>query len=410
MSSELSTLPGLRQSRRAGFLHGILVRRLLRLMAPAQAGRLVVNLPNGEHIQQVGSGAGVEATLSIATWQALWQALVRGSNGLAEGYMRGHWSSPDLPRLMEWLAANRDALTQSSEGTIMARLLDRLHHASHANTRRNSRRNIAAHYDLGNAFYAEWLDAGMNYSSGIYAHEGVSLEGAQTAKIDAVCDLLELSTPSRVLEVGCGWGCVMETLVRRGHHVTGLTLSHEQQAWAKQRLAAAAPSGGWDVRLEDYRDAGGSFDRIVSIEMVEAVGEAYWPLYFTKLYERLRPGGVAVIQAITIEADRYDYYRRNPDFIQRYIFPGGMLPTREILQAQALSAGLSVGRSMAFGTGYAETLKDWRLRFLAAWPRIEPMGFDLRFKRMWEYYLAYCEAGFRQKALDVHLIQMRKPE
>lgn len=391
-----------------GVVRALLRQRVALLLAPAQSGRLLVTLPDGHRIDQRGTSDGPSATLAINSWSLLWAVVARGSIGFAEAYMEGHWSSPDLTRLLEWFARNRVALTRTAAGPFTARLADRLQHATRANTRRNSRRNIAEHYDLGNAFYAEWLDAGMNYSAGLYGDERTPLAEAQAAKVSRVCELLELAPGHRVLEIGCGWGAVMDAASARGAAMTGITLSVEQQRYTRQRLAAGRRAP-WDVRLQDYRDASGQYDRIVSIEMLEAVGEAYWPAYFRQLHDLLAPGGSAVVQVITIASERFAYYRRRPDFIQRYIFPGGMLPTPEIVCAQAQAAGLGLDLRQDFGMSYAYTLRDWRVRFLSAWPRLAPLGFDVRFKRMWEYYLSYCEAGFRHQALDVHLFRFRKP-
>lgn len=397
------------QTRGTGVFAWAVRRYIQRLLKPADLGRLIVTLPNGERIDHCGTKPGPEATLAINRWLALSRVATGGSNGFAEAYMDGYWSSPDLPTLLEWFDRNGSALEKTTDGPLPIRVMDRLRHASRTNTRRNSRRNIAAHYDLGNEFYRAWLDASMSYSSGIYSDPRTSLEEAQQAKISRVCELLKLEPGHTVLEIGCGWGGVMESIAQRGSAVTGLTLSREQKALTESRLAATAPGRTWDVRLLDYRDVDGSFDRIVSIEMLEAVGEAYWPTYFAQVRDRLKPGGVAVIQVITIAAHRYEDYRRRPDFIQRYIFPGGMLPTPDIVISQGTAAGLALTWREDFGLSYAYTLRDWRNRFLSAWPRIAPLGFDTHFKRMWEYYLAYCEAGFRDGAIDVHLFQFQRP-
>ena len=387
----------------------LLRRYVQRMLRHADLGRLILTLPDGGRIDHRGSRPGPEAKLAVNRWSTLARVVVGGSNGFAEAYMDGFWSSPDLATLLEWFDRNGSALEATTDGPLLARVADRLRHSLRSNTRRNSRRNIAAHYDLGNAFYAAWLDPSMSYSSGIYADARSSLEEAQAAKIARVCELLELQPGQTALEIGCGWGGVMEAAAARRVAITGLTLSHEQKAFAEARLSRTAPGAAWEVRLQDYRDVAGSYDRIVSIEMLEAVGEAYWPTYFAQLHDRLVPGGVAVVQVITIAADRYAAYRHRPDFIQRYIFPGGMLPTADIVADQGRAAGLVLSRREDFGLSYADTLRDWRMRFLAAWPRIALLGFDPHFKRMWEYYLAYCEAGFRDGAIDVHLFQFRRP-
>jgi cyclopropane-fatty-acyl-phospholipid synthase len=281
---------------------------------------------------------------------------------------------------------------------------NRLQHRLRENTKRGSRRNIAAHYDLGNAFYQQWLDRGMNYSSAIY-RDGDTLEDAQAAKVGRIAELLDLRGNERVLEVGCGWGAVAERLLQeRAAQYVGLTLSREQLAFARERLADKGERA--DVRLQDYRDVTGTFDRIASIEMFEAVGERYWPVYFDKIRALLAEGGAAVLQIITIDEKRFDTYRKTPDFIQRYIFPGGVLPTAAIIEREIRRAGLRLVHNEAFGQSYALTLREWRNRFLRSWPKIETLGFDQQFRRMWEYYLAYCEVGFRFGSIDVRLIKL----
>lgn len=238
---------------------------------------------------------------------------------------------------------------------------------------------------------------------------GQTLEQAQDAKLDRVLSLLDLAGGERVLEIGCGWGSLAERMLdRHGSNVTGVTLSTEQLAYADRRLRHKVLAGHCDLRLQDYRDVRGTFDRVVSIEMLEAVGEAYWPTYFEKLRELLRPGGVAVLQVITIDEARFEAYRRSPDFIQKYIFPGGMLPTTKIIERQTAAAGLQLVANEFFGAGYARTLEEWQLRFQNAWPTIEPLGFDERFKRTWEYYLAYCQAGFETGAINVGLYKVER--
>lgn len=395
---------------RRSLAHLLLARVLRRL----DVGSLTVQLPSGERLEHRGHRPGTAATWILHRWRPLWRVLWRGDLGFAESYMDGDWSTPDLPALLTMFSENDTGLADVYAGLRTERLLDRLRHKNRANTKRGSRRNIAAHYDLGNAFYAAWLDRSMTYSSAIYedadpSDADQSLEDAQRAKLDRIVSMLGLAGGERVLEIGCGWGALAERIAAAGCRVTGLTLSSEQLAFAQRRLAEAGHADACDLRLQDYRDADGSFDRIVSIEMIEAVGEKYWPVYFETLFARLKAGGSAVIQAITIEASRFDSYRRNPDFIQRYIFPGGMLPTRAMMIEHARRAGLVPAAEHAFGQSYAHTLAEWRHRFVAAWPAIEPLGFDRRFRRMWEYYLAYCETGFRLGVIDVGLFAFVKP-
>ncbi|WP_345900863.1 cyclopropane-fatty-acyl-phospholipid synthase family protein, partial [Martelella sp. UBA3392] len=290
------------------------------------------------------------------------------------------------------------------------RKISLLRHKLRRNSKSGSRRNIAFHYDLGNAFYKLWLDETMTYSSALYEGRDRSLSEAQTAKYDRIIARLQIGPEDRVLEIGCGWGGFAEhAAARTGCHVTGLTLSKEQAKYARERLAASGLSDRTDIRLEDYRDCKGTFDKIVSIEMFEAVGEENWPVFFKTVNERLTPGGTAVIQSIAIEHHRLDDYRRNPDFIQAYIFPGGMLPSIETFKKGAGSAGLAVKDLFSFGKDYARTLLEWERRFLAEWDAIRPLGFDDRFQRMWRYYLNYCATGFDAGRIDVAQFHLIKP-
>lgn len=407
MSSPGTTLPGPavgasppRRARRAP-------RLLQRYLQNLEVGALRLALPSGVTIEHKGARPGPEAVLVLRRWRALWRIMIEGDLGLARAYMDDDCRSPDIKTLLDFGTQNETALANATSGAFLSRLLDRLRHARRANTKRGSRRNIAAHYDLGNAFYAHWLDAGMNYSSAYYAREGQTLEEAQDAKLDHIAALLDLRPEHRVLEIGCGWGPLVERLIERhGCHVTGLTLSAEQLAFARARLRRRNFEQCADLRLQDYRDVGGRFDRIVSVEMLEAVGERFWPAYFGKLRQALTDTGIAVLQAITIAEHRFANYRRQPDFIQRCIFPGGMLPTMDIIRREAARAGLRLVAHELFGSSYAQTLAEWRRRFLQMWPDIEALSFDLRFKRMWEYYLSYCEVGFAAGAVDVNLLEL----
>ena len=289
------------------------------------------------------------------------------------------------------------------------RLIGRLRHLLRGNSRRGSRRNIVSHYDLGNDFYALWLDRKMQYSSAIFGDGNSDLESAQEAKLDRIVDWLGLRGGERVLEIGCGWGALARRIAEtKASQVTALTLSPAQLAYAKARAADGQNDRGVDFRLEDYRDAEGVYDRIVSIEMIEAVGEARWPLYFRSVAERLAPNGRAVIQAITIDERLADDYRRNPDFIQTHIFPGGCLPTRSAMENEVARAGLRLVRCETFGASYARTLAEWRRRFHLRWEEAAALGFDARFRRLWDYYLAYCEAGFTEGTIDVGLFAIER--
>jgi cyclopropane-fatty-acyl-phospholipid synthase len=391
---------------------GALIGRfvLARVLKRIAVGRIVVRLPSGDEVEASGPVAGPEAMLVLHDWVVLRQLVLGGDIGFAEAYMDGHWSSPDLPGLIELASLNQDALGDAVTGSPILRLLNRLRHGRHANTLRGSRRNIVSHYDLGNEFYRSWLDTGMSYSSGIYCAEGQSLEAAQTEKQNRIMDMLALAGGERVLEIGCGWGGLAQRLVvEAGCAVTGLTLSPAQLAYAQETLAAPVAAGRADLRLQDYRDVDGSYDRVVSIEMLEAVGQDYWPLYFRRVQECLKPGGVAVLQIISIAEKKFEGYLRSPDFIQLYVFPGGMLPTVTIMREQIAKVGLVLETFEPFGLSYARTLAEWRRRFHASWPRLRQGGLDEIFGRKWDYYLAYCEAGFRAGAIDVGLYRITRP-
>jgi cyclopropane-fatty-acyl-phospholipid synthase len=383
---------------------GSLLRRVLRRL---DCGEILVHGPGGRTIAISGRRVGEQSPIRIHSWKCLLRFLTGGDLGFAEGFLAGEWTTPDIHCFLS-TASPRSTTTTSFEQLRPPQPFTWLRHALlNRNTRRGSRRNIGAHYDLGNAFYQQWLDPGMTYSSAIYSSPHDTLEQAQQNKLDRVTELLDCSGGEKALEIGCGWGALAGHVIERtGCHVTGLTLSTEQLRYARERLAERGLSDRFDLRLQDYRDTEGRFDRVVSIEMLEAVGESYWPLFFDKLRQNLKVGGNAVLQVITIDHKRFESYRRRPEFIQRYIFPGGMLPTTNILEQQVTGAGLQLVSSEFFADGYARTLAEWHRRFLDAWPSIEALGFDLRFKRMWEYYLAYCRLGFEIDALDVGLYKI----
>jgi len=376
-------------------------RVLFSLLRRMDRGRLTVTLPDGS-VHAFGPGRGVTATLDVRDLRTARAVLARGDVGFAEAYMRGMWDTPDLVALLTLFAANQPALTGAFYGHPLVRALLRLRHALRGNTRRQAKRNIVAHYDLGNDFYAAWLDPTMTYSSALFDGDaGRTLAQAQQAKYDRVLGELRLSSPSRVLEIGCGWGGFAETAARAGHRVTGLSLSDAQTAFARDRVANAALADRVDLRITDYRDVRGTFDAVASIEMFEAVGERYWPAYFRAIRDALVPGGRACIQAITIAEDRFERYRTQSDFIQQYIFPGGMLASRSRLVAEAGKQGLTLLGVHPFGRDYAETLVRWLASFDAAAPLLRSRGFDDAFLRCWRFYLAYCAAGFATSTTDV---------
>lgn len=383
---------------------------LWRRIVASDIGGLVLELPSGTRFIHRGSRAGPEAHLALHSWRALSRLIVGGDIGFAEAFRQGEWSSHDLLAFFAWVTANERQLTIAWRGLSPPRFLHRLRHAGRRNSRAGSRRNISAHYDLGNEFYACWLDAGMQYSSAIFNGATQTLEAAQSNKLQRIVCHLALQPGQRVLEIGCGWGALAERIVEGGASVTGLTLSTEQHRYATRRLADATRDQRADFKLQDYRDATGQYDAVASIEMLEAVGEAYWPVYFKKVHDLMKPGARAVIQVITIAEDRFESYRARPDFIQQYIFPGGMLPTKTLMASHVREARLDMLACEWFGASYAETLAVWRSRFRQAEVRLSDMGYDERFRRIWEYYLAYCETGFRSGALDVGFYVLSRPE
>jgi len=376
-------------------------RRVLALLKHLQHGSLDVQTPEGEMLH-FGHEREPRAAIRIVDWQVCAAALGSGDVGFAESFVDGQWTSPDLRALLELLIRNRTALESLVYGGFWGGLLHRVRHLLNRNTRQGSRKNIHAHYDLGNAFYKLWLDPTMNYSSAWFAGapEG-SLDAAQQAKMRRALAEAGVTEGSRVLEIGCGWGAVAEVAARDfGARLTGVTLSTEQLAWAQQRLRNAGLSA--DLRLQDYRDIDDEpFDAVVSIEMFEAVGREYWDGYFRTVAARLKPGGRACIQSITIRDDLFERYVRSTDFIQQYIFPGGLLPSPSQFRAHAERAGLRVVGELAFGADYAETLRRWREAFLRHEGPVRELGFDARFMRLWEFYLAYCEAAFAAGNTDV---------
>jgi cyclopropane-fatty-acyl-phospholipid synthase len=374
-------------------------RFVARRIPQITTGALHLSLPDGDVIIRRSEVRGPEAIIEVSSWIALLRILLDGEQGFADAYLAGEWSTPDLKAVLSWGMANEQVLARAGSGTWFSRLQNRIRHFRRENTKDGSRRNIAAHYDLGNSFYEAWLDAGMNYSSAMYARDD-TLELAQNRKLDRVIEMLGLEGGERVIEIGFGWGSLAQRIASKGCHVTGLTLSREQLEYAQGRIKDAV-----DFRIQDYRDAVGRYDRVASVEMIEAVGERFWPAYFSKISGILEDGGIAVLQAITIDEKRFVNYRKNPDFIQRYIFPGGMLPTGALIRGLASAYGLKLVEEEAFGMSYARTLAEWQDRFDRAWPRIEGMGFDQRFRRMWDYYLAYCEVGFCCGSIDVSLFK-----
>ncbi|MDH3977627.1 MAG: cyclopropane-fatty-acyl-phospholipid synthase family protein [Gammaproteobacteria bacterium] len=379
-------------------------------------GRLTVTFPSGNSDTWEGShdhihGKPFHAVWHLKSYKALQRILRSQSVGFAESYMEQEWDSPDLTHLLELMACNMDALEAEVNRWSLVKVWNRIQHLLRSNTRAGSKKNIAYHYDLGNDFYAQWLDPSMTYSAGLFDDQHLNLESAQENKYRRLAEQLQISKEHRVLEIGCGWGGFAEFAAREyGCKITCLTLSKEQLDYARNRIKQAGLDELVDIRFQDYRDVEGQFDRIVSIEMFEAVGEENWPTYFQQVFTRLKPEGLAGLQIITIENARFEDYRNNPDFIQKYIFPGGLLPSPEKLHAEISSAGLQLTDEFMFGESYAETLKTWHKEFLRNWDSISNLGYSTKFRRMWEYYLCYCEAGFRHKTIDVGHFIAQKPK
>ena len=367
-----------------------------------QFGHISITLPSGHKVNFTGDKEGPKADLKIDDLRIVNKLIASGDLGLAESYIAGEWSTSNLTGLLRLGLKNWRVLEGAVEKSRLLGILDRFRHAYRANTKRGSRRNIAAHYDLGNDFYSAWLDPTMTYSSALFETMNEPLEDAQRQKYFRLAQQLNLRPEDRVLEIGCGWGGFAEVAAKEfGCQVVALTLSEEQARFARDRFSVTGLDGRVEIRLQDYRDVEGQFDKIVSIEMFEAVGEKYWPVYFDKIFSLLSSNGLAALQIITMEEGRFKTYRRNPDFIQRYIFPGGMLPSFKALQETIANAGLKINNNFAFGASYAETLRRWDTEFQANWAKIEEMGFDDRFFRMWRYYLCYCQVGFEMGQIDV---------
>jgi cyclopropane-fatty-acyl-phospholipid synthase len=382
------------------------------LLRQLRSGTLDLQLPDGTQMR-FGSGADTEprGAMRLRNWKVCGAALRSGDIGFAECFIDEDWTSPDLVALLKVFIANREAVESAIYGSWWGSLLYRVKHLLNANSRRGSRKNIHAHYDLGNPFYQLWLDETMSYSAAWFeGNPAGDLAQAQWAKVRRALDECRVQPGQRVLEIGCGWGGLAEYAARhRGAQVTGVTLSTEQLAYARQRLQAAGLAECADLRLQDYRDLNdGPFDAIASIEMFEAVGRKYWPGFFQRVHGLLKPGGRACIQSITIRDDLFDRYVSSTDFIQQYIFPGGLLPSPAAFRAQAEAAGLRIINELRFGTDYAETLRRWRHRFLAQEAAVRRLRFDSRFMRIWEFYLAYCEAAFATGNTDVMQFTLEK--
>ena len=373
------------------------------------AGAITFVLPSGREISLGGAEPGPHARVVVKDYNFMRRVLAAGDIGLAEGYMAGEWSTPDLTAVLASASQNWERLARLVEGNAVMRVLNYLGHLVRPNTRQGARRNIHAHYDLGNAFYQRWLDPSMTYSSARFERPEQSLTEAQRAKYASLARAMDLKAGQSVLEIGCGWGGFAEFAAgEMGAQVTGVTISREQFDFARRRLFEQGLAERAEIRLVDYRDVEGRFDRVASIEMFEAVGERYWPAYFQKVHDVLEPGGRAGLQIITIRDELFDDYRSRADFIQKYVFPGGMLGSEPRLRQVAERANLAWGEVARFGQDYGRTLAEWSQRFHAAWDDIRALGFDERFRRLWSFYLSYCEAGFRTGRTDVIQLGLAK--
>ena len=385
-------------------------RFVVKMMERMSIGSLTAQYPDGSSAR-FGHGQ-PHAEIVLANWKVCEAAFKSGDIGFGETWIAGDWTTPDLLALMNVMVANRTAIEAVIHGKWWGRLLHRVKHLLNRNTRTGSKKNIHAHYDIGNAFYKLWLDPTMTYSSALFADDVPAsaanvrddfarMPEAHDAKYRRVLDRLALAPGQRVLEIGCGWGGFAEAAARDGFEVTGLTLSAEQFAYARERIAAAKLEDRVELRIQDYRDANGQYDGIASIEMFEAVGENFWPDYFDCIKRNLKPGGRVVVQTITIADALFADYRKSSDFIQQYIFPGGMLPSVAVFREQVRRAGLVIVDQLAFGQHYARTLAAWLTRFLASERAVRAAGFDTAFIRTWAFYLAYCAAAFRHENTDV---------
>ncbi len=409
IATTLGTRGGAVSDMREGIFGNLVLAVARRLLPKNIVGLLNITLPSGRVIAFGNDTNGVTADLKLRNFSVIWASIRRAQLGFFERYLAGDVESSDPTKLFKFYIQNRDGLDQASTGVFFASLFDKLWHTKRENTRQGSRQNIAEHYDLGNDFYKLWLDDTMSYSSAIFDATTNSLESAQRLKLQHVMDAAEVKPGKDILEIGCGWGGFAESAGQAGARVHGITLSREQLSFAQARIQRAGLDQSCTFQFEDYRDTRGQFDSIASVEMIEAVGEAHWPSYFRTLFDRLKPGGVAAVQGITIMERNFEAYRNGVDFIQRYIFPGGMLLTKDVMREQAARAGLMLEKIECFGQSYAQTVKMWHERFEAAWPQISKQGFDERFRRMWKLYLCYCEAGFAEGIIDVGIYKLRKP-
>ncbi|MEL7104756.1 MAG: cyclopropane-fatty-acyl-phospholipid synthase family protein [Pseudomonadota bacterium] len=384
--------------------------QVFKLMQAIEHGRVDVTLPDGRVFRAEGTKPGPVAAVAVHDEDVFARLIREGDLGFSEAYLDGGWTTPDLQAFMDFIHEDNDAIYNGFPGLGLVRAYERMRFWLQANSKRQARKNISHHYDLGNDFYGLWLDDTMTYSSALFQTGQESLEAAQVAKYASMVDEMGAAPGDHVLEIGCGWGGFAEYAAKeRGLRVTGLTISREQHDFATARMARLGLSDRVEIKMQDYRDETGQYDGIASIEMFEAVGEKYWPVYFETVRERLKPGKAGTFQIITVEERRWDAYRKGVDFIQKYIFPGGMLPAPNVLRAEIERSGLNVLRSIEFGESYSQTLRRWHDTFNHRWEDVSLLGFDDRFRRMWNFYLTSCAATFSSGTCDVTQITVRRP-
>lgn len=384
-----------------------LARLLLSTLKMLKYGELVLTTPAGQVFNFKGKESGPVANIKIKDWKMVKNLITRGDVGFAEDYIEGNWETDDLPTLLTHLTMNIKELDYFFHGHWWSRLFFLFKNFLRSNTKKGSKKNIQAHYDLGNDFYKIWLDNTMTYSSALYSGKyDIALEEAQKNKYERILDKLGAKKGDHILEIGCGWGGFAETAAKQGIKVTGLTLSEEQTKFATERMKKAGFEDLVEIKILDYRDAKGTFDHIVSIEMFEAVGEKYWPLYFGAVKSLLKPNGKALIQTITIDNEIFEEYKKRSDFIQQYTFPGGVLPSEEKFVEQARNVGLKVNDVFAFGGDYVLTLKSWLDKVDENIESIKKLGFNDDFLRSWRFYLSYCIAGFATKRTNVIQVEI----
>lgn len=387
------------------------VRMALAFGARLQRGTLDVTLPDGRRFRLGGAEPGPAAEMRLHSYGFASRLIHGGDIGIAEAYLNREWDTPDLTQFLYLFCVNHEMIQAMLADNPLMRLVQMVRHWFNRNTKRQARKNIYAHYDIGNEFYSAWLDPSMTYSSALFEDHTHDLTAAQINKYQRLAEAIDLKPGQSVLEIGCGWGGFAEYAAKTFDvRLVGLTISREQRDFAQQRMFEAGLADKVEIKLQDYRDERGRYDRIASIEMIEAVGEEFWPKYFSQLRDRLMPGGLVGIQAITIQDRFFQTYRREVDFIQRYVFPGGMLPSPGVLKSLGETFGVPVVRERVFGEDYAKTLATWRDNFRAAWPKLRSQGFDDRFRRLWEYYLSYCEAGFLSGNIDVRQVVFAKAD